>query len=70
VVGGHDDQRVEVGALPVERRADRLVEGDRLADLLARVRRVVALVDRRALDLQEEPVAARLAAQRTERRPL
>jgi hypothetical protein len=44
-----------VRALVVERHADRTVERDRLADLLAGVRRVIALVDRRALDLQEEP---------------
>jgi hypothetical protein len=47
-----------VRALPVERGADGPIEGDRLADLLARVCRMVALVDRSALDLQEEPVAA------------
>jgi len=54
VVGRGHDERVGVRALVVERDADRPVEGDGLADLPARVRRVVALVDRGALHLQEE----------------
>ena len=54
VVGGDDDQRVGVAALVVQGDADRLVERDRLADLAARVGGVVLLVDRGALDLQEE----------------
>ena len=60
VVGGDDDERVRVLALVVERDADRLVERDGLTDLRARVGGVVLLVDRGALDLQEEPVLVAL----------
>ncbi len=58
VVGGDDDQRVAVRALVVEGLLDRGVEGDGLTDLTARVRGVVLLVDRGALDLQEEALLA------------
>src|SRR4051812_38509922 len=54
VVGGHKHQRVGVAAGERGARRDRRVEVDRLADLAARVGRVVLLVDARALDLQEE----------------
>src|SRR5262249_23012821 len=59
-----DHERVGVLGLVVERDADRLVEGDRLADLTARVRRVVLLVDRGALHLQEEALAVLQQADR------
>ncbi len=54
VVGRDDDQRVGVVGLEVERLADGVVELEQLADLTADVGRVIALVDRRALDLQDE----------------
>ena len=54
VVGGHDYERVLAVAGVVERDADGLVEGQRLTDLAADVRGVVALVDRGALDPQRE----------------
>ena len=57
VVSGDDDQGVGVRLLVVQRDADRLVEGDGLADLAAGVGGVVLLVDRGALDLQEEALA-------------
>ena len=56
VVGGHDDQRF-VQVHLVERGGDGLVQVVGLADLAASVGVVVLLVDRGALDLQEEAVA-------------
>src|SRR5689334_8234318 len=44
-----------MGALVLERDADGVVEGNRLADLCAGVGSVVLLIDRGALDLHEEP---------------
>ena len=49
----------------VEGLLDRLVEVDRLADLAARVGGVVPLVDRGALDLQEEALSLRFASSRS-----
>src|ERR1051325_10543847 len=45
-------------AREVEADLDRAIEGNRLADLLARGLDVILLVDRRALDLQEEAAVA------------
>ena len=56
VIGGHDDQRF-VQVHLVERGGDGLVQVVGLADLAASVGVVVLLVDRGALDLQEEAVA-------------
>ncbi len=57
-----EDERVAVGLGERERCLHSLIEVDRLADLTAGVGRVVALVDARAFDLQEEPLAFALAA--------
>jgi hypothetical protein len=54
LVGRCDDQGVAVLLRELEGLLHGLVERDGLADLTARVGCVVALVDRRALDLQEE----------------
>src|SRR5262245_11088523 len=56
VVGRDDDERVAVRLRPLETDLDGAVELDGLADLPARVLGVVLLVDRGALDLQEEAV--------------
>ena len=57
MVGGHDHQSVAIAAREFQRLLHRGVEIDGLADLAARVGRMIALVDRCALDLQEEPLA-------------
>ena len=54
MIGGHDDQGVAVLAGEVQRRRDGLVQRDGLTDLTADVGRVILLVDRRRLHLQEE----------------
>ena len=51
VVGGRDHEGVAVLLRELEGLLHGLVEVDGLADLAARVGRMVALVDRRALDL-------------------
>src|SRR6202043_2401653 len=51
-------ERVQMQPSIVDTDLDGPIEGDRFADLRARVRIVILLVDRGALDLQEEPRAA------------
>ena len=54
VVGGRDHQRVAVLLGELESLLHSLVEVDGLADLTAGIGSLVAFVDRRALDLEEE----------------
>jgi hypothetical protein len=55
MIRGDDQQRIRVTSGVFDGDRNRLVEGDRLADLSAGIGGVRLLVDRRALDLEEEP---------------
>ena len=55
MVRSHDDERVGVALGVLQPDAYRAIERDGLANLLTGILDVILLVDRRALDLQEEP---------------
>ena len=70
VIGGHDEERVVALRHPSEDGADRVIEGELLADQRARVVGVRRVIDAASFDLQNEAVAVLRELRERERRHL